>query len=43
MKNYRDGSKPSGFMQPVAADLSDEQIKQAAHYFAALPKTESLP
>lgn len=43
MKNYRDGSKPSGFMQPVAAALSDEQIEQAAHYFAALSKTESLP
>ena len=43
MKNYRDGSKPSGFMQPVAAALSDEQIEQAAHYFAALPKTETLP
>jgi len=43
MKNYRDGSKPSGFMQPVAAALSDEQIEQAAHYFAALSKTESSP
>jgi|SRR5665213_121490 len=43
MKAYRDGSKPSGFMQPVAAALSDEQIEQAARYFAALPTTKLLP
>jgi cytochrome c553 len=43
MKDYRDGSKPSGFMQPVAAALSDEQIEQAARYFAALPTAGSLP
>jgi cytochrome c553 len=43
MKNYRDGSKPSGFMQPVAAALSDQQIEQAARYYAGLPSTAALP
>lgn len=33
---YRDGSLPSGFMQPVAAGLSDSQIEQAARYYAEL-------
>jgi cytochrome c553 len=43
MKDYRDGAKASGFMQPIAASLSDEQIEQAAHYFASLATTGSLP
>lgn len=34
---YRDGSRPSGFMQPYAATLSDEQIVEAARYYAGLP------
>lgn len=42
MKDYRDGAKPSGFMQPVAASLSDEQIEQAARYFASLPPTGAV-
>lgn len=34
---YRDGSRPSGFMQPYAATLSDRQIAEAARYYAGLP------
>jgi len=37
LRAYRDGSTPSGFMQPVAAQLSDAQIIEAAHYYASLP------
>jgi cytochrome c553 len=35
---YRDGSRPSGFMQPFAAQLSDRQIRAAARYYAGLPE-----
>jgi cytochrome c553 len=38
LQDYRDGSRPSGFMQPVAATMSDAQIKAAAQYYAGLPK-----
>ena len=31
---FRDGSRPSGFMQPVAAALTDAEINQAATYFS---------
>jgi cytochrome c553 len=37
LRGYRDGSKPSGFMQPIAAQLSDAQIVAAAQHYAALP------
>ncbi len=37
LRAYRDGGRPSGFMQPVAAQLSDAQIVAAAKYYAALP------
>jgi cytochrome c553 len=37
LQDYRDGSRPSGFMQPVAAALTAAQIEQAANYYAALP------
>ncbi|MBZ9673671.1 c-type cytochrome [Mesorhizobium sp. ES1-3] len=43
MRAYRDGSKPSGFMQPVAAALAEEQIEEAARYYAALPSKASSP
>ena len=36
LRAYRDGSKPSGFMQPVAAQLSDAQIIAAANYYASI-------
>jgi cytochrome c553 len=41
LQGYRDGSKPSGFMQPVAAALTANQIEQAAKYYAALPAKAS--
>jgi cytochrome c553 len=37
LRAFRDGSRPSGFMQPVAAGLTDDQIAAAAKYFSALP------
>jgi cytochrome c553 len=37
LRGYRDGSRPSGFMQPIAAQMSDAQIIAAARYYAALP------
>jgi len=37
LRGYRDGSRPSGFMQPFAAQLSDTDLVAAAHYYAALP------
>ena len=36
LRGYRDGSRPSGFMQPVAAQLSDAEIAAAARYYSAL-------
>jgi cytochrome c553 len=38
LRDYRDGGRASGFMQPVAAQLSDTQVVAAARYYAALPK-----
>jgi cytochrome c553 len=38
LRAFRDGSRPSGFMQPVAASLTDAQIAAAAKYFSALPE-----
>jgi cytochrome c553 len=35
LRHFRDGSRPSGFMQPVAAALSDSEITEAATYFAS--------
>jgi cytochrome c553 len=37
LRAFRDGSRPSGFMQPVAAGLTDAQIAAAAKYFSGLP------
>jgi cytochrome c553 len=37
LRGYRDGSRPSGFMQPVAAQLTEAQLVAAARYYAALP------
>jgi cytochrome c553 len=41
LRDYRDGSRPSGFMQPVAATLSDAAIAAAAKYYASLPASAS--
>jgi cytochrome c553 len=37
LRAFRDGSRPSGFMQPIAARLTDAQIAAAVKYFAGLP------
>ncbi|WDR02205.1 c-type cytochrome [Devosia algicola] len=37
LRAYRDGGEKSGFMQPVAASLTDAQIVAAADYYATLP------
>jgi cytochrome c553 len=34
--DYRTGARPSGFMQPVAAAMSEAEIKAAAQYYAGL-------
>ena len=34
LRSYRDGSRPSGFMQPIAAAMNDREIEAAASYFA---------
>jgi cytochrome c553 len=43
LQDYRDGSRASGFMQPVAAALTDAEIMQAASYYAALPAKAPAP
>lgn len=39
LRAYRDGSRPSGFMQPVAAQLTDAEVIAAANYYATLGAT----
>lgn len=36
LHEYRDDSRQSGFMEPVADDLNDEQIERLATYYASL-------
>lgn len=43
LRAYRDGSRPSGFMQPVAAAMSDAQIAAAATYYGALAPQRTAP
>jgi cytochrome c553 len=38
LRAFRDGTRQSGFMQPVAAALSDDAILAAAAHFAGLPR-----
>jgi cytochrome c553 len=37
LRAFHDGSRPSGFMQPMAAALTDSDIAAAAQYFSGLP------
>ncbi|MFL9824090.1 c-type cytochrome [Rhodoplanes sp. SY1] len=39
LRDYALGVRPSGIMQPVAALLSDEQLRSLADYYAGLPGT----
>jgi cytochrome c553 len=41
MKSYAIGNRPSGMMQPVAVELTDEQLRQLASYYAGI--TAALP
>jgi cytochrome c553 len=38
LKDYRAGTRPSGFMWPFAASLSDEEIKDLAAHFAGMER-----
>lgn len=37
LEEYRSGLRESGIMQPIAQDLSDDQIDEFARYYASLP------
>jgi cytochrome c553 len=37
---FSDGTRPSGFMQPVAANLTDDEKEKLSAYFARLPRGE---
>lgn len=43
LHEYRDDSRQSGFMEPVADDLDDEQIDRLAAYYASLPPSPRQP
>lgn len=45
LRQYRDGIRESGFMEPVAADLGEAEIEALADFYAALdsPVWESAP
>ncbi len=42
LRAYREGARPSGFMQPLAKTLSDQDISEAASYFARLPRQQTM-
>jgi cytochrome c553 len=41
LQAFKDGSRPSGFMLPVARAMTDQQMKEAAQYFSAMPRNPS--
>ncbi len=41
LEAYAEGSRESGFMQPIATELTPEEIRSLAAYYSALPR--SLP
>lgn len=43
LKQYADGSRPSGIMHPVAAALDRASITRLAEYYAGLPAVASSP
>jgi cytochrome c553 len=43
LKAYADGSRHSGIMQPLAADLRDEDLRNLAEYYASLPPPKEDP
>ncbi len=38
LRSYADGGRKSGFMQPIASQLSDEQIDRLGAWYAGLPQ-----
>ena len=43
LKEYRDGARPSGMMQPVVANLDDDRIAALAAHYASLDRTAGPP
>lgn len=43
LKAYAEGKRRSGIMQPLAADLRDEDMRNLADYFAGLPLPQEEP
>lgn len=41
LRQYGDGRRESGFMQPAAANLDDDVISQLAGYYAGLPPVQA--
>ena len=41
LRAFADGSRPSGFMQPVASELTESATRRLAEYYAALPRGTS--
>jgi cytochrome c553 len=37
LRSYAAGSRPSGIMQPIAVELADDEMRELARHFAALP------
>lgn len=42
LREYADGSRPSGIMQPVAATLSDQQIEDLAYAFSRMTSPQAV-
>lgn len=43
LRDYRSGARRSGIMQPVAAELDEQEIDRLAAYYAQLRPTERAP
>jgi len=43
LKAYAEGKRRSGIMQPLAADLRDEDMRNLAEYYASLPPPQEQP
>jgi cytochrome c553 len=43
LRQYADGRRQSGIMQPVAAELDDEGVAQVVKYYAGVPALQTSP
>jgi cytochrome c553 len=41
LHEFRSGARRSGFMQPIAAALTESEIESVAHYYATRPRTSN--